>query len=71
MASSSLIIPLQADIVGLQGFYQIADTAQQIQQSNPELKITGYILTRHGGRSTQDLQCKAELVIVVHPALGL
>lgn len=52
MASSSLIIPLQADIVGLQGFYQIADTAQQIQQSNPELKITGYILTRHGGRST-------------------
>ena len=52
MAADSLIIPLQADIVGLQGFYQMADTARQIQQSNPDLTITGYILTRSGGRST-------------------
>ena len=52
MAADSLIIPLQADIVGLQGLYQMADTAQQIQQSNPDLTITGYILTRSGGRST-------------------
>lgn len=52
MASDNLIIPLQADIVGLQGLYQMADTARQIQQSNPALTITGYILTRHGGRST-------------------
>ena len=52
MAADSLIIPLQADIVGLQGLYQMADTARQIQQSNPDLTITGYILTRSGGRST-------------------
>lgn len=52
MASSDLIIPLQADIVGLQGLYQMADTAQQIRQGNPALRLTGYILTRHGGRST-------------------
>ena len=52
MASDNLIIPLQADIVGLQGLYQMADTAKQIQQSNTELKLTGYILTRHGNRST-------------------
>lgn len=52
MASDNLIIPLQADIVGLQGLYQMADTARQIQQRNPALTITGYILTRHGGRST-------------------
>lgn len=52
MAASDLIIPLQADIVGLQGLYQMADTARQIQQSNPDLTITGYILTRSGGRST-------------------
>ena len=52
MAADSLVIPLQADIVGLQGLYQMADTAQQIQQSNPELTIRGYILTRCGGRST-------------------
>ena len=52
MASDNLIIPLQADIVGLQGLYQMADTARQIQQSNHALTLTGYILTRHGGRST-------------------
>lgn len=52
MAATDLIIPLQADIVGLQGLYQMADTARQIQQSNPDLTITGYILTRSGGRST-------------------
>lgn len=52
MASTDLIIPLQADIVGLQGLYQMADTAQQIQQSNPALKLTGIVLTRQGGRST-------------------
>lgn len=52
MASDNLIIPLQADIIGLQGLYQIADTAQQIRQSNPALTLTGYVLTRHGGRST-------------------
>lgn len=52
MAADSLIIPLQADIVGLQGLYQMTDTARQIQQNNPDLTITGYILTRSGGRST-------------------
>ena len=52
MASDNLIIPLQADIVGLQGLYQMADTAQQIRQGNPALTLTGFILPRHGGRST-------------------
>ena len=52
MAATDLVIPLQADIVGLQGLYQMADTARQIQQSNPALTIRGYILTRSGGRST-------------------
>ena len=52
MASSKLIIPLQADIVGLQGLYQMADTARQIQQSNPALSLAGFVLTRHGSRST-------------------
>lgn len=52
MASDNLIIPLAADIVGLQGLYQMADTARQIQRSNNALALTGYILTRHGSRST-------------------
>ena len=52
MASDALVIPLQADIVGLQGLYQMADTARKIQQTNKALTIKGYILTRHSSRST-------------------
>lgn len=52
MASTDLIIPLLADVGSLQGLYQIADTARRIQQQNKGLKVTGYILTRSGGRST-------------------
>lgn len=66
MASTDLIIPLQADIVGLQGLYQMTDTARQIQQSNAALTLTGIILTRQGGRSTlarqmtEAIQARAE-----------
>lgn len=52
MASTDLIIPLQADIVGLQGLDLMADTARRVQRNNPALSIRGCILTRTGGRST-------------------
>lgn len=52
MAGTDLIIPLLADVGSLQGLYQIADTARKIQQQNKDLKLTGYVLTRCGGRST-------------------
>lgn len=61
MAATDLIIPLQADIVGLQGLYQMVDTARQIQQSNPALTFTGYVLTRSGGRSTLARQMAAAI----------
>lgn len=51
-ASTDLVIPLQCDIYGLQGLFEITDTAKQIQKSNPGLKLTGYVLTRHNTRST-------------------
>ena len=51
-AATGLIIPLEADIYNLQSLYQITDTARQIQQTNPELKITGFILTQYNQRST-------------------
>ena len=51
-ACTGLVIPLQADIFGLQGLYQIADTAKQFTKSNPNLKIKGFVLTRYNGRST-------------------
>lgn len=75
MASTDLIIPLQADIGGLQGLYQMADTARQIQQSNPALTLTGIIITRHAGRSTlarqmaETIQAKAQEMGI--PFLGV
>lgn len=74
-ASTGLIIPLQADIVSLHGLYQISDTAHQIQESNPELEITGTILTRHNGRSiisqqmTQSIMDKSQELQI--PFLGI
>ena len=50
-AATGLIIPLETDNSSLQGLYQIADIAQQMQSSNPALQITGTILTRYDGRS--------------------
>ena len=60
-ACTGLIIPLQADIFGLQGLYQIADTAKQFSKSNPELKIKGFILTRYDRRSTLTRTMKATI----------
>ena len=52
MAATQLVIPLEADIGGLQGLYQIHDEARQVQQANPALRICGYILTKYDRRST-------------------
>lgn len=70
MAATDLVIPLQADIVGLQGLYQMMDTAQQIKQGNPALTLTGYILTRSGGRSTLARQM-AETIETQARGMGL
>ena len=51
MAATDLIIPLQADTVGLQGLYQMTDTARQVQKGNPALTLTGFILTRYRANS--------------------
>ena len=52
LASDYLIIPLSADVLSLQGFYQMQDTARDF----PNLSIMGYILTRYGSRSTLSRQ---------------
>lgn len=57
-ASTGLIIPLEADIYNLQSLYQITDTAHQIQESNPALVITGFVLTQYDGRSTISRQLR-------------
>ena len=49
-ASDGLLIPLETDTNSLQGLYQIADIAHQIQRSNPALQILGIVLTRYDAR---------------------
>lgn len=50
MAAEGLLIPLEADPASLQGLYQIADIAHQMQRGNPDLRILGSILTRYDKR---------------------
>lgn len=47
-AADSLVIPLQADIYGLQSLYQIIDTARHF----PQLNIAGIVFTMYDGRSS-------------------
>lgn len=49
-ASTGLIIPLMADSYSLQGLYQIADIAHQMQRSNPALSIIGVLITQFNSR---------------------
>ena len=51
-AATGLIIPLQADAYNLQSLYQTADTAKEIQKSNPKLQILGLIFTPLNDRTT-------------------
>lgn len=50
-ASTDLVITAQASLFDLQGLYTMRDTAQQFMQTNSALRIAGYILTNHNGRS--------------------
>ena len=61
-AATGLIITLQTDIYNMQSLYQITDTARQIQGSNPELSILGFILTQFDGRSIIARQLKESLI---------
>ena len=52
MASTGVIIPLEAEASNLRGLVQILDTVHQIQKVNKKLKVKGYLITRYDGRST-------------------
>lgn len=49
-AATDLLIPLETDSYNLQSLKQVTDTAAQIRQSNPQLRIAGVLLTRHDSR---------------------
>lgn len=51
-ASDEVIIPMNADILSLQGLYQLAETIDQVKSfCNKGLKVTGILLTRYSGRT--------------------
>ncbi len=46
-ASNGVIIPMYAETISLQGFYQVTETIEQIRRINKQLKITGIVITRY------------------------
>ena len=51
-ASDEVIIPMNADILSLQGLYQLTETINQVKSfCNKGLKVTGILLTRYSGRT--------------------
>ena len=51
-AADKVIIPLQADILSLQGFYQLTQTIRKAQSDyNKGLTIAGILYTRHSSRT--------------------
>lgn len=69
-ASTGLIIPLQAESFSIQSLYQMTDTAKQIQQSNPALKISGFIFTMFETRSNLSRRMQ-ELIMQQAEAIGV
>ena len=57
-AADRLIIPLIVDAYNLQSLYQITETAAQIKDSNPKLKIAGVLLTQYDGRTNVTRQLR-------------
>lgn len=81
-ASTGLIIPLHADNYSLQGLYQIADIAGQMQGSNPALSIIGTILTQYDNRpkinrylrdviAEQGAEIGAPLLLTIRPGIAI
>lgn len=51
-AADSVIIPLYADVLSLQGISQLYSTIEEVRQrSNPDLKIEGLLFTQHNNRT--------------------
>jgi chromosome partitioning protein len=81
-AATGLIIPLETDNSSLQGLYQIADIAHQMQNTNPGLRIFGAILTRYDSRpklnrylsdiiSEKGQEVGAPLIMGIRPGIAI
>lgn len=50
-ATDKVIIPLYADILSLQGLYQLVHTIESQQQNNKALELTGVFFNKHNTRT--------------------
>ena len=51
-AADWIVIPVQADLLSLNGLSQIAETVAQVRaRTNPALRVAGVLLSRHNARS--------------------
>jgi len=61
-AANKLIIPAQADIYSIQGIGQLYETVKAIREyTNPNLEISGILLTRFNGRINISRDMAAEI----------
>ena len=62
VASSSVLIPVQAEFYALEGLGQLLSTVQRVKQAlNPELELLGVVMTMHNGRTTLSNQVHEEV----------
>lgn len=60
VAADRLIIPAMADIFSLQGVDELARTVEAVkEEANPDLEVTGILLTRHNNRTNLAQQVTA------------
>ena len=61
-AADKVIIPLTADLFGLQGLTQLHDTIAEVQEfTNPELKVDGLLLIKYKERTNLTKEIHASL----------
>ena len=61
-ASDGVIVPMQCEYFSLEGLTQILSTVKQVKRLyNPDLSITGILITMHNGRLNLSVQVLDEL----------
>lgn len=61
-AAQHLLIPVQAEYYALEGLGQLLQTVELVKQGlNPNLQLTGVVITMHNKRTTLSTQVQAEV----------
>ena len=61
-AADGVVIPCAADLFGVQGLSQLADTIEAVKEcTNPSLQVLGILLTRYSPRATLSKDFRAVL----------